>query len=150
MSRALLMATLLLPVMAVAAAAPVRPAAEVRGAWSTVEYRLADGTVHPLSGTIFFAQGRWQVLFFVLDGDGVPHRGSAEGGTYTVDGDALVFRHEHNLSAGAPMEALPASPLRMTVRPPAAAQAEPTRFEIDGDSLTIYFPSGNSMRFERV
>ena len=53
----------------------------VEGAWSGEEYILAEGAVHPIAGQIFFTDGQWQVLFFVLE-DGVPKRGSAEGGTY--------------------------------------------------------------------
>ena len=150
MSRSVAALSLIPILLASVSVPPPAAADEIRGAWLTREYHLADGTVHPLSGTIFFAETRWQVLFFVLDADGEPRRGSAEGGTYSVDGDRLEFRHEHNLSVGQGMEGLAESALRMTVRSAANAEAEPARFELSGDQLIIFFPSGNRMRFERA
>ena len=125
-------------------------AGELLGAWTAVEYQLADGNTHRVAGTIFFTESNWQVLFFVLDGDGNPQRGSAEGGTYTLDGEELVFWHQHNLSIGHELAGLEASPLRMTVRASDEAQPEPTRVELLGDRLTLLFPSGNRMSFVRA
>lgn len=132
------------------AAEGVAPVDSIDGAWRLLEYRLASGQIHALAGTIFFVDGRWQVAFLVLDDAGTPQRGSAEGGTYTVEGDQLVFRHELNFSFGNAMPGLPASELRMSSRPPAEAAAEPVTFAIDGTRLVIDFPSGNQIRFERV
>lgn len=125
-------------------------AGELGGAWTAVQYHLADGNTHRVAGTIFFTERNWQVLFFVLDGDGQPQRGSAEGGTYTLDGEELVLWHQHNLSIGNELAGLPASPLRMTARAPEEAQSEPTRIEIEGGRLTLHFPSGNRMSFVRA
>ncbi len=148
-------AVLALMVAAAFAVAPARPAAAqqaspgVRGVWAAQRYTLADGTTHPVAGRIFFAERDWQVLFFVLDDAGAPRRGSAEGGTYTLEGDRLVFTHLFNLSAGEAMAGLPAADLRMTARDAEGAPTEPTRIEIEGDTLTLHFPSGNHMTFRR-
>jgi hypothetical protein len=120
----------------------------LRGSWTALTYTLASGQEHPLEGRIFFTATEWQVLFFVLDAEGAPRRGSGEGGAYTTDGDKLVFHHSFNLSAGEALEGLPASPLRMTVN--RAPSPEPTRFSISGDRLTVFFPSGNEIRFRRA
>ena len=118
------------------------------GAWDALEYRLAGGAAHPLRGQIFFTDSDWTVLFFVLDDSGEPRRGSAEGGTYTLTGDQLVFTHLYNFSQGAEMEGLPAADLRMTARS-GDGPTEPSRITRSGEDLTIHFPSGNEMVFRR-
>jgi len=123
-------------------------AAELRGAWAAELYVLKDGTELPVEGRIFFTDRDWTVLFFVTQG-GEVRRGSGEGGTYTLEGDALTFRHFYNLSAGEAVASLPEAPLRMTVREPEAAAEEPCRVEIGERDLTLFFPSGNEMRFSR-
>lgn len=139
----------------------------LEGVWAAEQYRLASGPEHPLEGRIFFEDGEWQVLFFVIgagsleaSGDGGPgaqsgegaavvRRGSAEGGRYEVRGDTVVFRHLFHLSAGDSVAGLPASALRMEVTAAAEAVREPTRFVVDGDRLTLFFPSGNEIDFVR-
>ncbi len=130
-----------------AVAAQERGALE--GAWTAERYWLADGAEHEVRGRIFFAERDWQVLFFVMDGDGVAQRGSAEGGGYTLEGDRLLFTHEFNLSGGAAMEGLAAADFSMTVRDEEGAVLEPTTIELEGDVLTLHFPSGNRMTFRR-
>ena len=122
-----------------------RPSPE--GVWHAQTYELATGGAHDLRGQIFFARDSWQVLFFVMEGDEA-RRGSAEGGTYVLNDDGLVFTHLYNLSTGGEMEGLPESPLRMIARVGEGPQ-EPTRYEITGDELVLHFPSGNRMRFQR-
>ncbi len=117
------------------------------GAWAANEYVLAAGARHPVRGRIVFTDSEWQVLFFVMDGE-EPKRGSGEGGRYTFDGETLTFEHLHHLSYGRTMAGLPASPLMMTARD-GEGPFEPTGVEIDGDALTLRFPSGNSMSFTR-
>jgi hypothetical protein len=122
---------------------------EIRGAWGAERYILASGGEHEVQGRIFFTEGDWQVLFFVIDEAGVARRGSGEGGTYALDGERLVLTHLFNLSAGEEMEGLPAAELRLVARPPEDAPTEPTRIDVEGDILTLYFPSGNRMTFRR-
>ena len=126
---------------------PAPQADGLEGAWTAREYVLATGARHPVRGRIIFTSEDWQVLFFVMDGD-EPRRGSGEGGRYTFDGETLTFEHLHHLSVGRTMEGLPASPLTMTARA-GDGPLEPTGVEIDGDALTLRFPSGNSMSFIR-
>lgn len=140
-------------VWSMVAGAPTRAAAQapldVRGAWSAQDYHLADGPTHSVRGQIVFTEHDWQVVFFVLDASGAPLRGSAEGGSYERTADGVVFRHLFNLSVGEAMDGLAEAPLRMVVRDPADAPLEPTRVGVEGDVLTLYFPSGNRMTFAR-
>ena len=117
------------------------------GAWAANEYVLSSGARHAVRGRIVFTDSEWQVLFFVMEGD-EPRRGSGEGGRYTFDGETLTFEHLHHLSYGRTMAGLPASPLAMTARD-GEGPFEPTAVEVDGDALTLRFPSGNSMSFTR-
>ena len=96
-----------------------------------------------------FTESDWQVVFFVVDEEGDIKRGSAEGGTYTLEGDALTFRHLHNFSTGEAMEGLEEAPLRLVYRAPEDAPEEPASAYVDGDRLTLAFPSGNRLIFTR-
>ena len=124
-------------------------ASEIRGAWRTDKYNLKEGGEHKVEGIIFFTEKDWTVLFFVMGDDGEAKRGSGEGGSYTVDGEKLVFKHLYHLSAGEKVGSFSESPLRMFVKAISEAITEPCRVTIDGDSMTIYFPSGNNIEFSR-
>ncbi len=121
----------------------------LRGAWRPTSYQLKAGPRHPVDGLITFTASDWSVLFFVLDARGQPGRGSGEGGTYTLEGNRLVFTHRFNLAAGKAMDGLEEAPLAMTVRKGAGAPTEPCTIELIGDRLVIAFPSGNRMEFQR-
>lgn len=141
------------PDAAPAQAAPAQAAAEsldIRGAWKPETYRLKSGPVHEVTGLITFTEKDWSVLFFIVTDEG-PRRGSGEGGTYTLEGDQLTFRHLYNLSGGHAVDGFAASGLSMKVRPKDAADApaEPCTITIEEDLLTIFFPSGNQMTFRR-
>lgn len=123
---------------------------DIRGSWKPETYRLKAGPVHEVTGLITFTEKDWSVLFFIVTDEG-PRRGSGEGGTYTLDGDKLTFRHLYNLSGGHAVDGFEASDLSMKVRPKDAedAPAEPCTITIEEDLLTIFFPSGNQMTFRR-
>ena len=121
---------------------------DIRGSWHAETYLLKDGTHHTVQGLIFFTAKDWTVLFFVTP-DGQVQRGSGEGGTYVLNGDALTFTHFYNLSAGKAVAGIPESPLQMTVKDATKAGTEACRVSFDGDRLTIHFPSGNQMMFRR-
>ena len=123
---------------------------DLRGAWKPETYRLKSGPVHEVTGLITFTEKDWSVLFFIVTDEG-PRRGSGEGGTYTLEGDQLTFRHLYNLSGGHAVDGFAASGLSMKVRPKDAADApaEPCTITIEKDLLTIFFPSGNQMTFRR-
>lgn len=124
------------------AAVSARGASPVAGAWRPDLYTMKDGSEQPVTGRIFFTERDWTVLFFVLGEDGAPERGSGEGGTYTLDGDRLVFTHLYHLSGGS-------TPFSMSVKESGDADTEPCRVEVTGETMTIYFPSGNRMRFQK-
>ena len=137
------------PAQAAPAQAPTG-SLDVRGAWKPETYRLKSGPVHEVTGLITFTEKDWSVLFFIVTDEG-PRRGSGEGGTYTLEGDKLTFRHLYNLSGGHAVDGFEASGLSMKVRPKDAADApaEPCTITIEEDLLTIFFPSGNQMTFRR-
>ena len=110
---------------------------------------MKAGAEHRVEGRIFFTESDWQVVFFVVDEEGDIKRGSAEGGTYTLEGDALTFRHLHNFSTGEPMEGLEEAPLRMVYRDLEDAPEGPASAYVEGDCLTLAFPSGNTLIFTR-
>ena len=97
--------------------------------------------------------GEWSVTFFVTGEDGAAVRGSAEGGEWSRDGRSLLLTHQFHLSAGGAAGPLPEAPLAMAFRSAAEAarnHREPCEVTVEGKVLTLYFPSGNSMTFERV
>lgn len=145
-------------------AASARPSdGALPGSWRPREYRLGDGEVLPVDGRIVFwgeegaAEGEWMVVFFVTAGEsedpGAPLRGSAEGGRFFRDGETLTLTHAYHLSAGEAVGSLAEAPLRMAMRSDREAaehHREPCRFAVEGDRLTLFFPSGNSMVFSKV
>ena len=138
-----------LAALALTSAAGVVPTPDIRGAWHADTYILKGGQHYPAKGLIVFTRSEWLVLFFVTPDGKTPQRGSAEGGSYTLTGSALVFTHLYNLSSGQAVEGLPESPLRMEVHDASGAPTEPSRVELSGDRMTIHFPSGNSLIFRR-
>jgi hypothetical protein len=113
----------------------------IRGVWNMEEYVMPGGATHPVRGRIFFTDRDWMVLFFLLDGDGVARRGSAEGGTYTLEGERLVFHHEYNFMGGDALPGLPAKDFTMSVREPESAEIQPIQATVvDDDVMTFYFP----------
>jgi hypothetical protein len=140
----------LVPALACGHASSTAAVNPLHGVWAPTTYVLADGPTHGVTGQIFFAEERWTVLFFVSGEDGLPVRASAEGGRYVVDGDALTFMHDFHFSAGDAIEGMPASALRMEIKASQDAAREPTKLTLDGEQLTIAFPSGNAMTFKRL
>jgi hypothetical protein len=128
--------------VSVSLSAPVLARSPVEGAWHPEIYTLKDGTVREVTGLIFFTDRDWTVLFFIRNEGGGLERGSGEGGTYTLEGDRLVFTHLYHLSGGS-------TPLKMSEKSPEEAESEPCRIELAGEVLTIHFPSGNQMKFRR-
>jgi hypothetical protein len=145
--RSIVLRTLVAFALGMPAVAEAQSTGDVRGAWTADRYLLADGADHAVRGQIFFAEHDWQVLFFVMSEDGEPKRGSGEGGSYERTEDGVVFSHLFNLSVGEAMPGLEEAPLRMVARGPEGAPLEPTRVDVEGDVLTLYFPSGNRMTF---
>ena len=130
------------------------------GSWRPRSYHLAGGEELPVDGRIVFgasredgARGEWFVIFFVTGDEGTVFRGSAEGGAWSRDGRMLLLTHQYHLSAGDAVGPLSATPLAMALRSADEADRnhrEPCEVAVEGDRLTLFFPSGNSMTFERV
>lgn len=128
-----------------------QPAAvtDLRGGWALDTYLLKDGTRRPLAGRLVFTDREWLVLYFITERD-VPQRGSAEGGTYTLSGDRLVFTHLFNMTGERPVGGGAEASLKMELHEQSRAPAEPCRIVVDGERLTIQFlPSGNSILLRR-
>ena len=122
---------------------------DLDGAWRADRYELATGGSHALAGHILFVDGEWNVLFYVLDASSEPVRMSAEGGTFTRLGEDLVFTHLYYAAQGEAVEGLEASPFEMRVNR-GDPVVEPSRATVDGSRLTLFFPSGNRMTFDRA
>ena len=149
MSRVVGFAALVVIAMGFASVPTSAQDQNVRGAWNAETYFLKAGAEHRVEGRIFFTESDWQVVFFVVDDQGEIKRGSAEGGTYILEGDALTFWHLHNFSTGEAMEGLEEAPLRMVYRDLEDAPQEPSNVYVEGDQLTLAFPSGNRLLFTR-
>ncbi len=121
----------------------------IQGAWKPETYLLKDQSQLQVDGLIFFTETDWAVLFFVLDENDTPQKGSGEGGTYTLNKNQLVFTHSYHLSGGNSVGNLSASPLKIEIKNAAVAATENCTIELNNDQLLIYFPSGNSMTFKR-
>ncbi len=123
----------------------------IAGAWRPVAYQLYQGEREAVDGILFLNDGVWSVVFFVLDEDGEPVRGSGEGGSYAVDGDELVLTHRFILSAGQPVGEMHPDPLRMELHGDGeSAGVEKCSYTLTDDRLTLFFPSQNHMVFERL
>lgn len=124
----------------------------LQGIWSCDDYLLADGSIHPLQGRIFFGEREWTVLFFVLDENGKPLRGSGEGGWYTFDGENVTFAHLRILEEGAAVGSLGESHRVEVLHDAEGSIGEPEacRVDLTRDTLAIHFPSGNRIRFTRL
>lgn len=117
------------------------------GGWKADTYFLKDGSNYPLLGQIIFAEKNWSVLFIVLQ-DGKPQRGSGEGGDYKVDGKNLTFIHHFMISTLAPaIPGLKEQPMRSMEWDKEVV--EESSFEVVGDRMTLFMPSGNRLTWTR-
>ena len=115
------------------------------GAWKPKKYVLSSGESKVVDGHIFFDQDQWGVIFFILDDNGDVANASAEGGTYELNGENLIFSHYYNLSD---VDKGDSTELSKTLRSSNdIIPEESCRIEIEDDILVIYFPSGNAMIF---
>ncbi|MGQ0735962.1 MAG: hypothetical protein ACT4QD_20190 [Acidobacteriota bacterium] len=132
-----------------AAAQSGRAGPDIRGGWRADTYTLKTGERHQVTGLIVFTATDWGVTFFVTPEGKAPVRASSEGGTYTLEGTSLALIHQYNFSTGSAVPGLPASPLRMTIQGEATGTVERITVSVNGDRLTLAFPSGNAMTFQR-
>jgi hypothetical protein len=117
------------------------------GGWKADTYFLKDGSNYPLVGQILFTEKTWSVLFIVMK-DGKSQRGSGEGGEYTVEGNHVTFIHHFMISTAAPeIPGLKEQPMRALEWD--KANVEVSTFEVAGDRMTLFMPSGNRLTWTR-
>jgi hypothetical protein len=134
-------------VLAADSAPPCSTENPLVGGWKAENYYLKNGSSYHLLGQILFTSRNWTVLFIVVK-DGKPQRGSGEGGDYTVDGNKVVFTHHYVASTPAPAIAgLKEQPARALEWEP--SHAENSTFDVQGDRLTLFMPSGNRLTWTR-
>jgi hypothetical protein len=105
----------------------------LEGAWRTARYIVKDNVMN-IDGVLLLADGHWSTLYFVGGGEGA--WGSAEAGTYESDGGTLTFLHRLMFQGGG------GRPLHITQE---ASHVEACPITLTDDSLTIQFPSGNTL-----
>lgn len=148
--RHLIIAIVLAASLTLGQMAQAADSTEIKGAWRPEEYRLREGIVKKVTGLIFFSEKDWSVLFFIVTDDG-PQQASAEGGTYQLEGNRLVFKHLYNFSGGKEVAGKKDTGQTMVARNPSVSEipSEACTIELKDDLLTIHFPSGNLMTFRR-
>ena len=113
-------------------------AAPIEGAWRTARY-IVNGVATDIEGVLLLVDGRWATLYFVPGGEGP--WGSGEAGAYDLNGDVLSFHHRLTFQGGG------GRPLHLTQQ---ATLVEACPITLDGDMLSIHFPSGNTVVCERL
>jgi hypothetical protein len=111
---------------------------KVEGAWSTTSY-IVKGQATDVSGVLLLVDGRWSTLYFVGSADGP--WGSAEAGSYKIEGHTLAFHHRFMFQGGG------GRPLHVTQE---ASHVEDCPITLNGDTMTIQFPSGNTLICHRL
>ena len=109
------------------------PSTVVEGAWRTARYVVKDGATD-IDGVLLLVDGHWSTLYFVGGSEG-PWR-SGEAGTYACDGRTLTFYHRLMFQGGG------GRPLHITQT---ASHVEVCPITLSRESLTIQFPSGNTL-----
>jgi len=104
-----------------------QPTSTLEGAWRTGRYVVKD------------VDGRWSTLYVVHGPEGA--WGSAEAGTYVFDGRTLTFLHRLMFQGGG------GRPLNLTQT---ASHTEACSIVLTAESLTIQFPSGNTLLCDRL
>jgi len=124
---------------------------DLRGAWRVDKYILKNGEMLSPPGTIIFTEKEWLTVFIITDEDKNLQSGNTEGGTYSVNGNQLVFKFLYNIYAGQKEVKVLGKPagINMKVMDAANASSEECTFKIEGEVLTIYFPSGNRFTYNR-
>ena len=105
----------------------------LEGAWRTARYIVKDSATD-IDGVLLLADGHWSTLYFVGGAEGP--WASAEAGAYECDGRTLTFLHRLMFQGGG------GRPLHITQ---AASHVEVCPITLTDDSLTILFPSGNTL-----
>jgi len=110
----------------------------LEGAWRSARY-IVKGNATEIDGVLLLADGHWSTLYFVPGAEGP--WASAEAGAYEFDGRTLTFLHRLMFQGGG------GRPLHITQ---AASHVEACPIKLTDDSLTIQFPSGNTLVCHRL
>lgn len=108
-------------------------ASRLEGAWRTARY-IVKANPTEIDGVLLLVDGCWSTLYFVGGPEGP--WGSAESGTYEIHGTTLTFSHRLMFQGGG------GRPLHITQT---ASHLEACPITFADDSLTIQFPSGNTL-----
>ncbi len=110
----------------------------VHGAWRTATY-IVKGNATEIDGVLLLVDGRWSTLYFVPGPEGP--WGSAEAGSYELNGRTLSFHHRLVFQGGG------GRPLHLTQT---ATHVDACPITLSGDTLTIQFPSANTLVCHRL
>ena len=111
------------------------------GAWDTHSY-VIDGKSHALDGIIIFTENYFAGTAYSSFSGGEMDDSNANAGTYTIEGNNVTFQQQVQIHIRPGDEK---EPIFYGKDVPEAAT-----FEIDGDDLTIYFPSGTKYLAKRL
>ncbi len=111
------------------------------GAWDTHTY-VIEGESHSLDGIIIFTENYFAGTAYSSFSGGEMDDSNANAGTYTIDGNNVTFQQQ----------------VQIHIRPGDEKEPifygkdvpEEATFEVDGDNLTIYFPSGTKYMAKRL
>ena len=111
------------------------------GVWDTHTY-VVEGKNHALDGIIIFTENYFAGTAYSSFSGGEMDDSNANAGTYTIDGNKVTFQQQ----------------VQIHIRPGDKKEPifygkdvpEEATFEIDGDNLTIYFPSGSKYLAKRL
>ena len=111
------------------------------GAWDTHSY-VIEGKSHALDGIIIFTENYFAGTAYSSFSGGEMDDSNANAGTYTIEGNNVTFQQQVQIHIRPGDEK---EPIFYGKDVPEAAT-----FEIDGDDLTIYFPSGTKYLAKRL
>jgi len=111
------------------------------GVWDTHTY-VVEGKSHALDGIIIFTENYFAGTAYSSFSGGEMDDSNANAGTYTIDGNKLTFQQQ----------------VQIHIRPGDEKEPifygkdvpEEATFEVKGDNLTIYFPSGSKYLAKRL
>lgn len=111
------------------------------GVWNTHTY-VVQGKEHELDGLIIFTERHFAGTGFSKFSGGEMDDSNANAGTYRVEGNKLLMQQQ----------------VQIHIRPGDEKEPifygkgvpEEATYEIEGDRLTIYFPSGNKYICDRL
>jgi hypothetical protein len=141
-----LTAKVLLAALCIVSFPGVASALDLRGAWTLYEY-MDEGSPTPgIGGRLMLSDTNLTILYWVTDESGKPFKSHVETGTYSMNGDEILFLMDVALKVEKP-EGKEESSGVTVVKPPRLLRWKADR---SGSKLTLRFESGNTMSFTRA